>query len=427
MHHHTAKTKGIEFNLEALRGACAFFVVIFHVVLYQKYIDPHYFPRWMNAFNIPGHFCVLIFFVLSGYVIGISNSGRLSADKIIPYLKKRFIRIYPVYFVCLTAALLIAVPYTIKTIVANYTMMQGLLGAVVWENNPLWSLNYEIIYYLLFIPLSFFEIKPWVALVGAIAIGLINFLLFPTISLPIISAYSYGFAFWATGWCLAVYFKNKEVAVSPQKLLSGIFLLASAPVNIVLAYPYRLVTQVFDNELLYPNTVYWAKNMVKFDDFTLMPYCFLLVVLFSGTRFRFKKQLFSFLFILPAISIALLIKGSSSIASLNDQRIPMLCYLISLVLYFIPNTLFNNLSRKIINLCFWLGSVSYGLYVIHFPVMIVFGKVTAFSGSTVTFITRFLLLFLPACLAAAYVLEKKMQPLVGRKLRNVLLPSVAKR
>jgi peptidoglycan/LPS O-acetylase OafA/YrhL len=416
------KAKGIEFNLEALRGACAFFVVIYHVVLHKQYVDPHFFPRWMKAFNISGHFCVLIFFVLSGYVIGISNQGRLSADKIVPYLKKRFIRIYPIYFICLTIALLFAIPYSLKVIAANYAVLQGLVGPVVWENNPLWSLNYEIVYYLLFIPLSFFNVKPIVALLGAIAVGLINYLLFPAIYTPIVSAYSYGFAFWATGWCMAAYLKGRETALSPQRLLSGIFLLLSQPFIIVFYYPFKLISKITHNALHYPDVVYWAENMVTLDDFAMMPYCFLLVTLFSGINFRYKKQLFAGLYLIPIISLALLLKNYHGLESIGDKIVPIFCYITCLVLYYGPDTLLSNVSGKIINLGFWLGSVSYGLYVIHFPIMVIFGKVGVFSGSTITFIIR-LFAFIATCLVAAYVLEKRIQPWVGGKLRNILLPS----
>jgi peptidoglycan/LPS O-acetylase OafA/YrhL len=416
------KAKGIEFNLEALRGACAFFVVIYHVVLHKQYVDPGFFPRWMKAFNISGHFCVLIFFVLSGYVIGISNPGRLSADKVVPYLKKRFIRIYPIYFICLTVALLFAIPYPLKVIAANYAVLQGLVGPVVWENNPLWSLNYEIVYYLLFIPLSFFNVKPIVALIGAIAVGLINYLLFPAIYTPIVSAYSYGFAFWAAGWCMAAYLRGRETALNPQRLLSGIFLLLSQPFIIVFYYPFKLISKITHNALHYPDVVYWAENMVTLDDFAMMPYCFLLVTLFSGINFRYKKQFFAVLYLIPIISLALLLKNYHGLESIGDKIVPIFCYITSLVLYFGPDTLLSNVSSKIINMGFWLGSVSYGLYVIHFPIMVIFGKVGMFSGSTITFIIR-LFAFIATCLVAAYILEKKIQPWVGGKLRNILLPS----
>ena len=422
MHPTNVKAKGIEFNLEALRGACAFFVVIYHVVLHKQYVDPEFFPRWMKAFNISGHFCVLIFFVLSGYVIGISNPGRLSAGKIVPYLKKRFIRIYPIYFICLTIALLFAIPYSAKIIAANYTMLQGLVGPVVWENNPLWSLNYEIVYYLLFIPLSFFNVRPVVALIGAVAIGLINYLLFPAIYTPIVSAYSYGFAFWATGWCMAAYLKERETALSPQKLLSGMFLLLSQPFIIVFYYPFKLISKLAHNPLHYPDVVYWAENMVTLDDFAMIPYCILLVTLFSGIRFKYKKQLFAFLYLIPIISLALLLKKNHDLESIGANLLPIICYILSLALYFGPENLFENASRKLINVGFWLGSVSYGLYVIHFPIMVIFGKVGVFSGSTITFIIR-LFAFIATCLVAAYILEKRIQPWVGGKLRNILLPS----
>lgn len=421
MHPQSGTAKSIQYNLEALRGACAFFVVIYHVVLHFGYIDPGYFPQWMNFFNISGHFCVLIFFVLSGYVIGISNPERLTADKVVPYLKKRFIRIYPIYFVCLSIALLFAVPYAPKVILLNYAMLQGLGGPVVWENNPIWSLNYEIVYYLTFIPLSYFGVRPAAALGGALVFGVTAYLLHPAINAPILSAYGYGFAFWATGWCMAAYLKPSAKTPSFQQLLGGIFLLLSQPVIVVFYYPFKLLSKLLHNPLHFGDKVYWAETMVTLDDFAMLPYCIWLVALFSGLALQYHKAFTAVLFAAPLLSIALLFKNQGAAAHLMAQVWPVMCYALSVLLYFGPQALFAQSSTWLIKQGIELGAVSYGLYVIHFPLMVVFSKIDFFQGSALTFALR-LALFIAACLAAAYVLEKRMQPFVGGWLRKQLLP-----
>lgn len=204
------QTKSKQYNLEALRGAAALFVVIHHVIFHKQYLDPRYFPKWILSVEPPGHFCVLIFFVLSGYVIGVSNPFRLTGETIIPYLKKRFIRIYPIYFVSLTFALLLDQPYPIATVLGNYALLQGALGDIVWANNPIWSLSQEAFFYLLFIPLSYFNVRPLYAAIAAVLVGLLNYFSYPAFDAPVISAYCYGFAFWATGWALAKYAKNTD-------------------------------------------------------------------------------------------------------------------------------------------------------------------------------------------------------------------------
>jgi peptidoglycan/LPS O-acetylase OafA/YrhL len=422
MHNNSAKPKAIQFNLEALRGACAFFVVIYHIVLHYQYIDPAYFPQWMKFFNISGHFCVLIFFVLSGYVIGISNPGRLTAHQVVPYLKKRFIRIYPIYFICLTVALLFAISYPVKVMMLNYVMLQGPAGPVIWENNPLWSLNYEMVYYLTFIPLSYFGVRPVLALAGAVVVGLVSYFLFPAVNLPIVSAYAYGFGFWATGWCMAAYLKPVAITASFQKMLGGIFLLLSQPVITVFYYPFKLLSKVLHNPLHFPDSVYWAKNMVTLDDFAMLPYCIWLVALFSGLALRYQKAFTALLFAAPLLSIVLLFKNQGATANFMAQLWPILCYAISLLLYFGPPTLFAQSSTWLIKQGIRLGAVSYGLYVIHFPLMVIFSKADFFKGSGFTFAIR-LALFIPACLAAAYVLEKRLQPRIGGWLRKRLLPA----
>ncbi len=422
MLNNSVKPKAIQYNLEALRGACAFFVVIYHVVLHNQYVDPAYFPQWMKFFNISGHFCVLIFFVLSGYVIGISNPGKLTGNKIVPYLKKRFIRIYPIYFICLTVALLFAIPYPAGVILHNYTMLQGAASPVIWENNPIWSLNYEIVYYLTFIPLSYFGVRPAAALCGALVFGLAAYLLHPAINAPILSAYGYGFAFWAIGWCMAAYLKPSAQAPRFQQMLGGIFLLLSQPVIVVFYYPFKLLSKLLHNPLHFGDKVYWAETMVTLDDFAMLPYCIWLVALFSGLALRYYKAFTAVLFAAPAISIALLFKNQGGAANFMQQLWPVLCYVISLLLYFGPQQWFARGSNWLINRGIKLGAISYGLYVIHFPLMVIFSKTSILSGSVFTFTLR-LTLYITACLAAAYVLEKRIQPRVGGWLRQWMLPA----
>ncbi|RZK27985.1 MAG: acyltransferase, partial [Hymenobacter sp.] len=85
------------YNLEFLRGVAALLVVYHHTIVHKFVLDPAYMPDGLWKFEAPGHLSVLVFFVLSGYVIRLTNGAPIVGEKRESYLKKRFIRIYPIY------------------------------------------------------------------------------------------------------------------------------------------------------------------------------------------------------------------------------------------------------------------------------------------------------------------------------------------
>ena len=58
-------------EMEGLRGLAALMVVASHLSLFRNFLDPD-LPAMGMAFQ-QAHYAVLIFFALSGYVIGLTN------------------------------------------------------------------------------------------------------------------------------------------------------------------------------------------------------------------------------------------------------------------------------------------------------------------------------------------------------------------
>ena len=102
------KGSNFNFDLEALRGFAALVVVFRHIALEEELLNPNYSPGYLIHFFPIANFAVLVFFVLSGYVIGVSNINNLKRNNIFPYLKKRAIRLYPIYIISIFFALVIA-------------------------------------------------------------------------------------------------------------------------------------------------------------------------------------------------------------------------------------------------------------------------------------------------------------------------------
>lgn len=171
-------------RLDALRGFAALYVVLHHAIPRGL----HWGPIDVSVFFRLGQEAVILFFLLSGFVVSLAHSR--SSDPSFPtYFLKRFLRIY----VPLVAVFSLA--WAMRSLEAgqwqtvklsdlglNLLMLQdigSLKPNVVVEpfmgDGPLWSLSYEWWFYMLFFPLHRWVSPPlrdrlvlWGALVAAL-------------------------------------------------------------------------------------------------------------------------------------------------------------------------------------------------------------------------------------------------------------------
>lgn len=87
-------------ELDVFRGFAALAVVLYHyTTMYNKMCNVS------SSWELPyGWLGVPVFFILSGFVIYLTVDKSKSA---IDFLKKRFIRLYPTYWLCLLITLCI--------------------------------------------------------------------------------------------------------------------------------------------------------------------------------------------------------------------------------------------------------------------------------------------------------------------------------
>ncbi len=79
-------------ELQSIRGIAALVVILGHATGY--FTSPPWIERWRGLIN--GHAAVMIFFVLSGYVLTLSLRDRLrGAEDVCAFYVKRMFRIYP--------------------------------------------------------------------------------------------------------------------------------------------------------------------------------------------------------------------------------------------------------------------------------------------------------------------------------------------
>jgi peptidoglycan/LPS O-acetylase OafA/YrhL len=85
-------------SLTGLTFFAAFFVYLNH------HPGPAFLPSWLTTFFTSGYNAVTIFFVLSGFVIGLNyfdSISKPSRGELVRYFAARFARVYPLYLVVL--------------------------------------------------------------------------------------------------------------------------------------------------------------------------------------------------------------------------------------------------------------------------------------------------------------------------------------
>ncbi|WP_205625649.1 acyltransferase family protein [Actinomadura atramentaria] len=144
--------------LDVLRGIAAL-TVAFHHGSYCY--TPHFRSRLVEQFN-PGAWGVLVFFLVSGYIIPASLERTGSVRR---FWIGRLFRIHPMLLVAMAAAIVLSTaggkPLSnrlgadydaLAVTLAHATMLQDLLG-VPSLINVLWTLSYEMVFYLLVVAL----------------------------------------------------------------------------------------------------------------------------------------------------------------------------------------------------------------------------------------------------------------------------------
>jgi exopolysaccharide production protein ExoZ len=151
-------------SIQVCRGIAALLVVLFHLsgaVAAQKYFGE---PRFGYIFHSAGAVGVCFFFVLSGFIITSVHWNDVGKPARFPaYLYKRFVRIYPIYWLVFWAAFLATfavpgasdgVPKDIITLSKSALLLPQDPSVLGGTGAPVlcvaWSLQYEVLFYAFF-------------------------------------------------------------------------------------------------------------------------------------------------------------------------------------------------------------------------------------------------------------------------------------
>lgn len=170
--------------IQLLRGIACVLVALMHITITFSQTFHSYF-LW-NFFKFGGG-GVDIFFVLSGFIITYSNRQHIGKPgNIFKFVKKRLIRIFPIYWIIISFFL--AIQLTLPVFYATHFQMNFanifstyfLLPNHNMLNGVSWSLTNELFFYLLFLLALLIPNKN--VILGLLAVYLIFLTLLPAFS-----------------------------------------------------------------------------------------------------------------------------------------------------------------------------------------------------------------------------------------------------
>lgn len=392
----TAPPKGKLVGLEIVRGLAALVVVYSHVFLLKL------LPA--TGFELPGQFApeaVIIFFVLSGTVITLSQQNKVRENDrrvaVLTYLKARLLRLYPIYVLGLGIAVVVqfletGIGMAFGTLAGNLLFLQSLAGYIVPSptfNLPLWSLSNEVCYYLIFAAVLLYP-RVWVLwMLAAIVCGTV---LWPIglVGAPGFLVFLLGLSLpWIMGYLLVV---NRHALPS---------------VSIPLGFSFFVTGLAYSRVPLFDS---------QYDPFRLTVFaafcCPLILSLVQGNAAAQDPKQHR------GLRLAAALPAIIALWTVSPSIIPVKAALTSAALLFalIDLAWISAALRPLtilVPVLAYLGSISYALYALHFPLIYLANSHLQSLHPTARFVA-----FAVAVLALSHLMERIVQPSLAKRLRR---------
>jgi peptidoglycan/LPS O-acetylase OafA/YrhL len=400
------KNLSYDYNLEGIRGLAALSVASLHIFAQKNYLDPTYHPNIYFSYLQAGHSAVLLFFVLSGYVIGLTTTKEFSIQQVHNYILRRVIRILPIYFIAICFGVLAQPNEKLNIVLANLFFLQNFDKYFDFSLEPIsgdaavWSLNYEILYYLIFILVWLWRPKILALFLGTLLISFIGWFmpLFP----QFIAGYASGWMFWLSGLLLSWKVQPSSQKKSCLPLISYILLFH--------ATNHFYTGKSILNALGFVNPI---ASFVNFSDLTILPICMLIICEITQRYFYGFIYLRLLCFLIPIFHLfGIILTGS---VFQEPQLIAASLYTILAIILFKYDTSINVLTK--IN---FMGRISYAFYLLHMPMAILMHKYFPWQGTILSFLLGLLIWFVITILLSSFI-ELVIQPRIKYYLSKYLL------
>lgn len=386
-----------DYNLEGIRGLAALSVASFHVFGIKNYLDPTYHPNIYFGYLQAAHTAVLLFFFLSGYVIGLTTTKEFSIQQVHNYILRRVIRILPIYLMAICLGVLAEPDEKLNIVLGNLFFLQNFDKYFSFSLHPiagdaaLWSLNYEVLYYLVFILVWWLRPKILDLFLFALLISVVGWFmpLFP----QFISGYASGWIFWLSGLLLSWKVHPSSQRESFFPLISYILLFH--------ATNHFFTEKSILSLLGFPNPV---ASFVNLSDLTFLPICILIICEITGRYFYGFIYLRLLCFLLPIFQLSRIILKVSVFQ--NPPLVVASFFTILAILLVNYNTSVNILKKMA-----FMGRISYAFYLLHMPIAVLMRKYFPWQGTALSF-SLGLLIWLVITISLSSFLELVIQPKV---------------
>lgn len=392
-----------DLHLEGLRGIAALMVLYCHLFAPETAIDPSYAPSPLFWTIESGHAAVALFFVISGFVIGLTNDEPCTPARIRGYAWRRFVRLIPLYVLAIAASVAVRPVDPPGAVVGNLFFLQNVLpyGAVriplLASNTNLWSLNYEILYYVLFVIVWRWRMSALGLMVASAVVSAIGYV-HPELVPRVIASYAAGWVFWLGGLWLARDVQGREtVSREPWPALLLLF---------VLAWKVKILFIVMKRFGMLGDDTPGVLSLINLD---FVPIAVLLVALVTrrcGRHFRLARNA---LLVLPLLYWSWRAANGTLWSNATDMTDAGLTLLAAGLWWWRPPLeFFERISVT--------GLLCYGIYVFQRPVQwFIHDHADGFQGTWLSFAVR-VTVAIVMTLAVAWVAERKIQPQARRLL-----------
>jgi len=388
--------------LEGLRGLCALLVFYGHLNLPVVRVDPGYDPPSFLSWFEMRSAAVLIFFVLSGYVIGLTTTQTATAANAATYLRKRFWRIFPI------PALVILLCWALDTSTAWQTVLGNILALdndalsgsrmnALLPNDPvLWSVHYEAVFYLAFLAIWFGRPRVEWIVAGCLGLALAGWLVGGCP--PWIPRYACGFLYWVAGLSIA-WMLPKEAAPHPNRWFAAFLVLYAT----WMVAPLRTFGIFYDLS-------YLSLAPVSVHRLDFLPVCVWLILALSKRTFSAQKWLEwgCWMFAASALVTELFTKTLCSVPCLWISGLSLAVAGLSMLTA-------RSIEPRLLALLAPMGRISFGFYVVAWPVQFALLRLLPLpEGTALSYLLR-CTVSLSLSLAIAWLLESQFQSWIFAK------------
>jgi peptidoglycan/LPS O-acetylase OafA/YrhL len=408
--------------IESARGFAALYVVLNHVteMLHLTKIFPQdsVITLIIKLLFIYGDQAVLLFFVLSGFSIHYTSADRnlLTRPGLLNYYYLRWRRIYPIFIlaICLTYGIdllgywlhidtytkhiqLIDAPHVLSTLgfLTDRHYIDGILMPTPEGDAPLWSLSYEVFYYLIY-PLYWYINQRW-GFISALTTGFV--LSISTFALGKLFGpqHFYNVIDLYVIWCLGAVLAEMH----RRNITFKLPMLIHAPIIYVL----------LQSAWVLENAIY---TVGAFFEVTWGVFFFFVMLLFLNPQRAYDMNITSkltSLFIGVAGYIVIII-GVHKLNFVHDLTLFYTHITLTLILFalglFVSRLDVRIICRTLLDPVYSFGKSSYGIYIIHYPLMLITFTALPLLGLP----AAMGIIVIPFILYLAHVIELQYQPAI---------------